>query len=307
MILFQQMLVMFIYMLLGYCSCKKHFLDEQAGSRLSWIVVNIANPAMVLSSAVNSEGTIEGNELATTAILAVVMYAALILLAEILPRVIRVSQKQRNLYQVMTVFNNIGFMGFPLIAATFGSGALLYAAVFSMVFNILLYTYGIQKFQGKNEAGNGFQIKKIFNVGVLSCIIATALYLSKFPVPQVLKSVSLGLSNLTGPLSMIVIGISLAGMKMKELFGDRRLLVYTVLKLLLVPVIGTMIITNIISNQLLCEVCMIMLATPAASMTVMLAKQYSDSAEIADLAAKGVALTTLLSVVTIPIVSLIVF
>ena len=65
-------------------------------------------------------------------------------------------------------------------------------------------------------------------------------------------------------------------------------------------------VVRVIDNEMLCGVCMVMLATPAASMTAMLAQQYGDE-ESGEQAAKGVALTTLLSVVTIPIVSAAVF
>ena len=91
---------------------------------------------------------------------------------------------------------------------------------------------------------------------------------------------------------------------LKKLFSDVRLLAYSFVKLLIIPVIGTLLIKQVIGNEMLCRVCMIILATPAASMTVMLAEQYEGNLEIAS---RGVALTTLLSVATIPIVSAIVF
>lgn len=105
---------------------------------------------------------------------------------------------------------------------------------------------------------------------------------------------------------MMVIGISLAGIRIKELFLDVRLLLYSMTKLLLLPILIMPVINRVIENEMLCGVCMIMIATPAASMNAMLMQQYGGSEE-AELTAKGVALTTLLSVVTIPIVSAIVF
>ncbi len=55
---------------------------------------------------------------------------------------------------MMTTFNNIGFMGFPVIAAAYGNGALIYAVPFSIMFNILCYTWGIQTLCGGGEKGN---------------------------------------------------------------------------------------------------------------------------------------------------------
>ena len=204
----------------------------------------------------------------------------------------------------MSAFNNIGFMGFPVISAVYGQDALLYAAIFSMLFNVLMYTYGIQTARGQNMGR--IEWIKILNIGVISSIIAIAIYLLKIPTPQFFNTTMGGLSGLTAPLSMIVIGISLADMPLRELFMDIRMLSYSISKLLVLPVLFMPVIKHVISNDMLCGVCMIMIATPAASMNAMLMQQYGGSEE-AELTAKGVALTTLLSVVTIPIVSALVF
>lgn len=302
MLLLQQMIVLFIYMIIGYGAAKKSIFDEGFSKKISWLVVNVANPAMVLSSVVNGEGSIRGKDLMLTARIAVVMFGVLLLTARIVPIIFRVEKEDKNIYKVLTVFNNIGFMGYPVIAAAYGNEALLYAAVFCMVFNILIYSYGTQTIQG--TAGKGIQWKKMFNVGVISCVAAVVLYLGNIPMSQFVKSAVSGLSSLTGPLSMMVIGISLSGIRLRELVMDIRLLLYSLVKLVVMPVAGMMIINSFVDNEMLCGVCMIMLATPAASMVVMLAQQYGKNSE---LASKGVALTTVLSVVTIPLVSAIVF
>ncbi len=300
MLLLQQMIVLFLYMLLGYYGSRKGALDAKAGKMLSWIVINIANPALLLNSAVGGEGKVSGKELANTAVIAVLMFAVLLILARFAPIVFRASEDEKGIYKLMTTFNNIGFMGFPVIAAVYGKEALLYAAIFTLPFNVLIYTYGIAMVRGKDAKGEGFQWKKICNIGVISCLIAVVLYLSSIPVPSFAKTAIVGLSGLTGPLSMMVIGISLSSISLKKLFLDKRLLSYAAVKLLVIPIIGTLIIRQFISNEVLTAVCMIMLATPVASMAVMLAGQYDRNVE---LASKGVAITTILSVVTIPAVS----
>lgn len=132
------------------------------------------------------------------------------------------------------------------------------------------------------------------------------IYLLRIPTPEFFNTTMSGLSALTAPLSMMVIGISLTGIPLKELFLDTRLLLYSLTKLLVIPILAMQVIVRVIDNEMLCGVCMVMLATPAASMTAMLAQQYGDE-ESGEQAAKGVALTTLLSVVTIPLVSAVVF
>lgn len=301
MVLLQQMGILFVYMMIGYVACKKEYFDQEFGKKLSWLVVNVANPMLAISAVVNNEEQIAKKDFYVTVLLAICFYAFFLILAQILPRLIGVQKSDIGVYKMMTTFNNIGFMGFPVIAAAYGNGALIYAVPFSIMFNILCYTWGIQALCGGGEKGNW---KRIINIGTISGIISIVLFFMQIPVPKMICSLSAGLSNLTGPLSMLVIGISIAAMELKDLFTDVKLLKFALIKLLAVPVAAMLLVCQVIDNRLICEVFLVMMATPAASMCAMLSQQYGGDYE---LAAKGVALTKILSVVTMPIVSEIVF
>ena len=301
MVLLQQMGILFVYMMIGYVACKKEYFDQEFGKKLSWLVVNVANPMLAISAVVNNEEQIAKKDFYVTVLLAICFYAFFLILAQILPRLIGVQKSDIGVYKMMTTFNNIGFMGFPVIAAAYGNGTLIYAVPFSIMFNILCYTWGIQTLCGGGEKGNW---KRIINIGTISGIISIVLFFMQIPVPKMICSLSAGLSNLTGPLSMLVIGISIAAMELKDLFTDVKLLKFALIKLLAVPVATMLLVCQVIDNRLICEVFLVMMATPAASMCAMLSQQYGGDYE---LAAKGVALTTILSVVTMPIVSEIVF
>lgn len=288
-------------MMIGYVAYKKEYFDQEFGKKLSWLVVNVANPMLAISAVVNNEEQIAKKDFYVTVLLAICFYAFFLILAQILPRRIGVQNSDIGVYKMMTTFNNIGFMGFPVIAAAYGNGALIYAVPFSIMFNILCYTWGIQTLCGGGEKGNW---KRIINIGTISGIISIVLFFMQIPVPKMICSLSAGLSNLTGPLSMLVIGISIAAMELKDLFTDVKLLKFALIKLLAVPVAAMLLVCQVIDNRLICEVFLVMMATPAASMCAMLSQQYGGDYE---LTAKGVALTTILSVVTMPIVSEIVF
>ena len=101
---------------------------------------------------------------------------------------------------------------------------------------------------------------------------------------------------------MIVIGDAMSQMKIKELITDKKLMLFTGIKLLVIPIAGLFFIKHLNLSPMLTGVCMVMLSTPVGSMTAMLAQQYDGNYE---LASKGVAVTTLLSVITMPIVSMI--
>lgn len=374
MVMLQQMIVMFLMMAVGYLCYRRQILTEEVSRKVSAIVVNVANPCMILSSALTDQ-QMQGKELVQTLAIVVMMYAFLLVVAQLLPRILCIQKESRGAYAAMTVFANIGFMGFPVLAAMYGNGALLYGAVFQIPFNILIYTYGVavltrkpgacakteqdvkaevdvnaevdvkaepdvksevdvkaesdvkaevdvkaeQDAQGITATVNGMSeniengseqqgklqgtveiVKKIFNIGVIACIAAMLLYFLQTPVPSFLQAFITNLGNLTAPLSMMIIGASLAQMPLKELFLDKKLLLFSLLKLLLLPVVWMIMVNRVAEQEILRGVCLVMMATPAGSMTAMLAQQYGGDYETAS---RGVALTTVLSVITMPLLA----
>lgn len=303
MLLLQQMIVLFLLMAVGFWCYKKSIITDEVSKKLSAIVVNIANPAMILTGCMGEE-KIHGSELLLTAVIMVCIYAVLLILAQLLPRILKVEKRSRGTYRAMTVFSNIGFMGFPVIAALYGNGALLYASLFMIPYNVLIYTYGVAAMSVEKEREkDGSSLKRILNAGVIACLLTVIIYLTGIPVPNFIKNTVTYLSNLTAPLSMMVIGASLATIDIKKLFMDAKLLVFSGIKLIVIPVIGMLLIRNFVESEIICGVCMVMLATPVGSMTAMLAQQYDGDYEMAS---RGVALTTVLSVVTMPLVSMLV-
>ena len=271
MLLLQQMIVLYIIMLIGFLCRKLNLLDDHSSKKISGLVVNIANPALILSSSINQESTIKGLDLAYTFLLAILIFAIMILLSYILPKLLHTKKEEYGTYRVMTVFSNIGFMGFPVIAAVYGSEALLYASIFLIPYHVLSYTWGIRNMTASKQEGGS--LKRMINIGVVSCLISITIYLVGIPMPKFVESSISMLSNLTAPLSMIVIGNSLALIKWKSLFMNFKLVIFSVIKLLLFPIIGVLLLRTIGLNSMLLGVCMIMLATPVGSMTVMLAQQ----------------------------------
>ena len=183
MVLLQQMGILFVYMMIGYVACKKEYFDQEFGKKLSWLVVNVANPMLAISAVVNNEEQIAKKDFYVTVLLAICFYAFFLILAQILPRLIGVQKSDIGVYKMMTTFNNIGFMGFPVIAAASGNGALIYAVPFSIMFNILCYTWGIQTLCGGGEKGNW---KRIINIGTISGIISIVLFFMQIPVPKMI-------------------------------------------------------------------------------------------------------------------------
>ncbi|MCI5874220.1 MAG: AEC family transporter [Clostridiales bacterium] len=303
MILLQQMLALFILMIIGYACGKKDILDSSTTKKISWLVVNVANVAMILQAGLDNQNDMPKETLLIVGGLAVAMYVMLILLAAILPIVLRAKKENYGIYRTMLVFSNVGFMGFPLLLALAGTQAVLYAAIFQFLFSFLLYSYGITNISGGKAGESGFQWKRMINPGLIACVIAISSFFAKVDMPDFVDTVLKNLANLTAPLSMLVIGQSFTEFKLKELFTDVRLLVFTAIKMLVIPIAAMLLLKQWVTDATILTVCLVMLSTPVASMSAMLAQQYDGDYE---LASRGVALTTLLAVVTMPLVSMVV-
>lgn len=308
MVALQQMLVLFIIMMIGFIAYKKNIITDETSKKLSAIVVNISNPALILSS-VTGNATVTGTELVETMFVAIGMYVFLIAVAALVPVIIKAPAKDRGTYRVMTIFGNVGFMGFPIISSLYGSGALLYASLFLLPYNILIYTYGVWEMCKSSCEGSGAvkksgreSIKQIFNIGVIFCIIAVVVYALGIKFPAWVNTTVSMLSSTTAPLSMMVIGASFATMNFKKVFLNVRTWVFSALRLLVIPVLGTFLVSLVTENPSIIGVTMVMLGVPVGSMTAMLAQEYGGDYA---LSSETVAMTTLLSVVTFPIVSMV--
>ncbi len=297
MILLQQMIILFLIMVLGFFLAKKDILDPVTSKKMSWVVVNVCNPAMILNSALGKDRVPE-DLMVQTLWVALLMYGVLLVVGTLMPFLLR--KKECKSYSIMTVFANIGFMGIPLIKAMYGDGAVMFATIFNMLYSLLMYTYGIMMISGEKLSLSN--LKKIVNVGVITCIIAITLYLCKVSCPKYVVDGIGMISGMTAPLSMMIIGSTFVGLTVKSLLGDVRLLVFTLLRLVVFPLAFFPVMKLLVSDPTLLGVCLIMITAPVGSMTVMIAQQYGGDTEVSS---KGVALTTVLSVITMPVLSMI--
>ena len=104
MVILQQMAILVIMILIGFFIKKKDKMSEQTAEQLAWFVINVANPAMILSSSMSQE-IIENKNLLMALFTAIGVYCYLIIIAAILPHFLSIEKNNYGIYRAMTVFS----------------------------------------------------------------------------------------------------------------------------------------------------------------------------------------------------------
>lgn len=303
-VVIQQMLVLLVMMFIGYIVFRIKWLDENSCSRMSKIVINVLNPCLMVNGVLGKEAHLEGSMLFQTLVLVVIYYGILILISLPVASALHVRREHYNLYRLMMIFSNVGFMGIPVISSIYGKESILLIAFYNLGYNLLLYTYGIylagKHSQTEEKAGSGMQWKKLINPGVVSCVAAIAIFASGISMPDSVCTFFDYVGNAAVPLSMILIGASVAQGGRKEFFLDKKMYAFMAVKMLAIPIIAALLMRLLPWPAMVEGVFILMLAMPVGSIVVMLA---TESGNDAIECTKGSILTTLVSVITIPIVA----
>lgn len=294
------MIELFLILILGYGIAKLDIIDSNTNRKLSSLVVNVAMPALVFASAAQNVNQGDLKEVMMYLGFGFLFYGIMVVLAWILTRCMGTPESQRGTYQFMLIFSNCSFMGYPVLEAIFGSRAIFLGAIFNLPFNLLAFSYGILLISKDGEEAAAFQPKKLVNPGIIASVLAILIFAVHISLPQIVTQTIATVGNLTTPLSMLVLGASLAEVPIKEIWREIRIYPMTVFRLLLLPFITFILMRLVSDNLTLVGIATMTAAMPVASMSVMLSNQYKGKTK---LAAIGVFISTLLSVVTIPIVA----
>lgn len=298
MVVFQTMLKLFLLLVLGFVLFKCHIFDEYTNKKISALIVNVASPMLIISSIAG----VEGNDKSIVFLMigaGILMYIGFIILGKNINRIFPFPKKDWPVYECMVVFANTGFMGYPVLLDVFGQEAVFYASLIHMAFNFFVYTYAILCLTKSDDSEFKLNFKQLLTPGIVLIFIGILIYLFDMQLPSVLMDTINSIGSLTAPLSMMMIGSSLAVYPIKDSFTDWRSYVFAFVRLIIVPFM-TMIVCRLLHiNPYYANITIITNAMPVGSMVLMLATQYNANVKIVT---KNIVVSTLLSVITIPIV-----
>lgn len=291
-----QMAVLFIILAVGYIANKVNVLPIAASRMLSKLVMHVTLPCLVLHSVMTGDLSLSGGDAAFFLLMSLLVYAIGFLISIVVPLLLRVPRPDRGLYRFMTAFANVGFMGFPVVEAIFGSSAAFYVALFNLPFGMLAFSIGIMMIAGKGEKINP---KLFINPTLIASIAAFVIFALQLRIPTLIVDATDLIGRVTTPAAMLIIGSTLAGIPFREVFSEWRVYPFALIKLIVIPAVTCLAIRNLVPDSLMLGVLVIMAAMPSATNTTMMSMEYGGNERLASI---GVFLTTILSLVTVPLI-----
>lgn len=293
MVVLQPVLILFFMIGLGYVAQKTKLLSADIRGPLTSYVINLALPLFILHNMnFDFDRQILINSLAVLG-MSVGTYIVMTLLSVLYAKRSKLPPDKLPAYQFGMVFSNVGFMGYPLIAGLFGPEAVFYTAIFNIGFETFIWTYGVWVFQkGK------ISFKNLITPNLVALATGLILFLLNFRWPEVLANGIELVGRTATPLSMIVVGMMLAEVHLKDMINDIKPFMISAYRLVLVPALALAVYWLIGLRGLKLAVPVMLMATPIATYGAILASYYKkDFRE----ATRLVIISTILSLITIPI------
>lgn len=207
-------------------------------------------------------------------------------------------EKLKPVVSMLAAMPNAGYIGLPIISAVYGDEGTLFLAAYIVAFNIVMWTLSTSMFTGFSLKS----LKGMLNPGFIFAILGTVLFLTKITLPAPLLSTVNQLGGLNTPLSMLLIGARMDTLRPKQLL-NAHLWIPAAIKLLAMPAITLLALRLLGVTGVPLGVTVLSTAMPAAAGCQMLAEKYDREVGFAS---TGISLSTLLCVVSIPIILLLI-
>lgn len=322
---FIDVLITVIFLILlaapGFIFAKLKMLPEKAAETVSVIVLYCCQSVLVITSFQKKAFDPQiGLNMLWVALIALcvhfIMFAIL--------KLVFIGKSADDKVRVMkfaSVFSNCGFMGFPFLQSLFShnvellSEIMIYGAVIIAVFNLLTWTFGVYIMTGDKKQ---VSFKKIaLNPVIISLIIGFVLFVV-LPCPivdlaadgstldsiftKLMQSMNY-LADMVTPCSMIVIGIRLANVNLKQLFLDKRAYISAFFKLIVMSLVAILAVAFLPVDVTVKYAIFFLLSMPSATNTAMFAVKFGGDGDFASVC---VLLSTTLSVITIPLLYMVI-
>jgi len=290
------MAMLSILVALGFLAGKTKILNADGTKLLSKIIINITLPCSILASVLGDNKVLMIGDTVFFLLLSFLSFFIYLTIAFPIMRALGGEKRSRGLYCYMAAFSNFLFMGLPLTSAIFGEASAVLVAIYNIPFSVLTFTIGVYMISGKRAK---FEPKVLINPPTIAAFLAVAIITINVEAPAFIADTLSIAGGMTTPGAMLVVGGTMALAPFRDMFSKWRLYPVTALKLIIMPVVIWLIFRQFNISELMLGVLVVISAMPVAATSTMFAIEFGGDEQ---LTSAGVAMTTLLSLITIPLI-----
>lgn len=301
-----QAVIMLILLGVGYGLYKGKLLGDEATKQLSNIAISIINPIVIFNA---YQTDFDPRKLKGLIAALLLSFAAQALLVGAATIIVRPTHENYQTERFALSYSNCAFMGIPLVEATFGSDGVFYLTAFITAFNVFMWTHGVILMSGGEKKTAKERARELLKIllspAILSIILGLAFFFTGFRLPEMLQEPLNYLGLMNTPIAMIVSGATIAKSGLLDCFKSKRIYALQTVKLFTVPILLAALFVPVqifgIDGSIVNTI-LIAAAAPTASATIMFAYKYGKDEKCAS---NHFALSTIASIVTIPLILLI--
>ena len=306
-IIIEQILVLALIAIIGLIAFKLKAITKEHNAGLVKVILKITLPILIFTTFANTN--LDKEIIQNFPIVFVSAFISVILLyflSNISAKILKLDKENKALHNTHTMFGNTIFLGFPLLDALFPGGeGLIYATIFQLAHDSLMWTWGIvimSKASNKNLEKNNK--KHLLNPISLAFAVGLILMIFKIKLPDLILKPLLGVGHTTIYISMIYVGAVLAQAKLKPLIQNLRSYILSFNKLIFAPLVLALILflvkslgLNISDTALICAV--LQSAMPCMIIISVLAEDLGLNAKQA---VENILVSSVLSIFTLPFI-----
>ncbi|MBP3815811.1 MAG: AEC family transporter [Firmicutes bacterium] len=299
---FSKIIVIFAVVAVGFFCNKKGILPNSSEGPLVNLLVLVICPCMILSSLASK--TLDSDTLPKTLLvlgLSLGYFVVAPFIAFFFARFMKHTPKEDlGVIMVIMTSTNTGFMGFPVTKSIFGDEIFFLIVVENIILNIYFYSIAIFQINyGHNAKGDlGSSLKSIINPNIIAALIGLIILFGRISLPGPGLEFLDMLGSVTTPLSMLIVGMRLANSNIKSVLKNRDLIFASFIKMFIMPVITFLLVNWLPIPQDVKLLLVWCSCFPTAVIMVSLSSKYKRNAT---LAAEGIALTTIISLLVLPV------
>ncbi len=285
---------LFLLILVGIYAQKKGIITNQNRKKFTDLIIEIILPCNIVSSFLIEWSYDILMNCLMVFVVAMITQVLYVILSKMLFK--HSDRDKQAVLRYAIICSNAGFLGNPIVESVFGSQGLLFASVALIPLRFAMWSSGLALFTKTD--GKSTIKKLITHPCIIAVFVGFFLMLTQIELPGFMLKTLSGIGNSNTAISMIIIGSILAEINVKNLL-DKELFYYSAIRLIIIPAVVFVVLRLLQIDSLVTGVIVLLAAMPAGSTTVMLADKYNGNSKFAS---SCVFLSTVLSLITIPIV-----